>query len=115
MRTLTALLMRAISPTAVPVVCVARMLDYYKTHNALGNISSAFRIIQAYVPAPAGTFTKTALVDALSAAYAQWESGGTMPETITVNTSSLDKVQYFHAAIKVLLNAKTTTIQTSRC
>lgn len=88
------------------VVCVARMLDYYKTHNALGNISSAFRIIQAYVPAPAGTFTKTALVDALSAAYAQWESGGTMPETITVNTSSLDKVQYFHAAIKVLLNAK---------
>ena len=94
------------------VVCVARMLDYYKTHNALGNISSAFRIIQAYVPAPAGTFTKTALVDALSAAYAQWESGGTMPETITVNTSSLDKVQYFHAAIKV---PKTTPIQTSRC
>lgn len=88
------------------VVCVARMLDYYKTHGALGNISSAFRIIQSYVPASAGTFTKSALVDALSAAYAQWESGGAMPETITVNTTTLDMVQYFHAAIKVLLNAK---------
>lgn len=88
------------------VVCVARMLDYYKTNNALGTISSEYRIIEAYTPTPAGTFTKAALVDAFSAAYQQWSSEGQMPETVTVGTTSLSQVQYFHAMIKLLLNAK---------
>lgn len=87
------------------VVCVARMLDYYKTNGALGTISSEYRIIEAYKPASAGTFTQEALIDALAAAYASWQSDGAMPEEIAVGDAALNRVQYFHAAIELLLRA----------
>lgn len=88
------------------VVCVARMLSNYKAKGVLENISSDYKIIEPYVPSSAGVFTRAALVDGLSAAYADWSVNGTMPESITVSGTALSKVQYYYAAIKILLNAK---------
>lgn len=89
------------------VVCVARILDAYKETNQLpATLSAEYQNLTPYEPGVVGTFTKSALVDALAAAYAEWESAGAMPESITVDAATLDKVQYFHAAIRVLLNAR---------
>lgn len=89
------------------VVCVARILDAYKeTQQLPATISAEYQNLTPYEPGVVGTFTKSALVDALAAAYAEWESAGAMPESITVDAATLDKVQYIHAAIRVLLNAK---------
>ena len=88
------------------VVCVARMLDYYRKNGSLGRISSEYLNLQPYEPAVAGRFTRSSLLEALSGAYSEWTANGALPATVTVEGTALEKVQYFHAAIRVLLNAK---------
>lgn len=87
------------------VVCVARMLDYYKTNSKLANISTEYRIIQEYKPASAGTFTQAALAAAIAGAYAEWNKSYVMPETITCNGTSLTQAQYYYAETQLILKA----------
>ena len=53
-----------------------------------------------------GTFTQTALVEAIADMYAEWESTTTIPEQLTVSGTALTTPQYQYAMAKLLVSIR---------
>jgi hypothetical protein len=85
-------------------VCMMRALSYYKENGKFPDtISCQYLIVAAYVPPVVGTFTQSALIDAMAAAYNdEYVGKATVPTTIKVGETTLTQVEFYYAASQVL-------------